>query len=100
MTQVNVTGATGFVFDWAYNPDDGQLYGGDSTQGQLAVLDVLADAQGLRFDGDAGPYPPGTLGELIFGDCVSPALQGLSVNQVLELAHGVLSSCERAPSAA
>ncbi|MEE8525564.1 MAG: hypothetical protein V3T72_16635, partial [Thermoanaerobaculia bacterium] len=64
------------------------------TQVVAATLNVLADAQGLRFDGDSGTYPPGTLGTLVFGDCVAEPLQGLSVNEVLDLAHGVLSSCD------
>jgi hypothetical protein len=44
--------ATGLVHDWAYNPADGKLYGGDSTQGQLATLELLHDGSwiGLRED--------------------------------------------------
>ncbi len=39
--QVNLSGATGYVHDWAYRAADGQLYGGDSLHGQLAVLDPV-----------------------------------------------------------
>ncbi len=38
-TSVTITGAAGAVHDWAYNPADGKLYGGDSANGQIAVLD-------------------------------------------------------------
>ncbi len=37
-TSVPITGAKGLVFDWAFSPADGNLYGGDSTHGHLAVL--------------------------------------------------------------
>ncbi|MCG8457259.1 MAG: hypothetical protein MI919_13370 [Holophagales bacterium] len=33
----------GIVNDWAYNPTDGKLYGGDSTHGELAVVELLPD---------------------------------------------------------
>lgn len=38
-TKVNIVGATGFVHDWAYNPENGNLYGAD-TDGQIAKLDL------------------------------------------------------------
>ncbi len=43
--QVNMTGAKGFVHDWAYREADGLLYGGDSLDGQLAVLDPVTGAR-------------------------------------------------------
>ena len=46
VTSVVVTGATGYVFDWAAHTD-GLLYGGDSSHGQLAVLDPQS---GVRVD--------------------------------------------------
>ncbi len=60
VTTVRITGADGYVFDWAYNPSDGLLYGGDSSDGQLAVLDP---ATGVRSDFDVaapGILPAGT----------------------------------------
>ncbi|MEE8525133.1 MAG: hypothetical protein V3T72_14445, partial [Thermoanaerobaculia bacterium] len=57
VTPVSVTGDTGFVFDWAYNSADGLLYGGDSTDGQLAVLDP---ATGARTDFSVADLPAGT----------------------------------------
>lgn len=54
---VPVTGDTGFVFDWAYNPADGRLYGGDMTHGQLAVLDPVT---GIRTDFAVEELPSGT----------------------------------------
>lgn len=40
-TSVDFTGGGGFVHDWAAHPTDGLLYGGDSSHGQLAVLDPI-----------------------------------------------------------
>jgi uncharacterized repeat protein (TIGR01451 family) len=47
VTSVAITGAGGFVFDWAVHPTNGLLYGGDSSQGQLAILNP---ATGVRTD--------------------------------------------------
>jgi hypothetical protein len=47
VTSVAITGATGTVFDWAVNPTNGNLYGGDQTGGQLAVLNPTT---GVRTD--------------------------------------------------
>jgi hypothetical protein len=44
---ISITGDEGTVQDWAYNPNDGLLYGGDQTDGQLAVLDPVF---GVRTD--------------------------------------------------
>ena len=49
-TSATITGGTGRVSDWAYNRDDGNLYGGDDTDGQLAVLTTA----GTRTDGSVG----------------------------------------------
>jgi hypothetical protein len=57
VTSVAVTGATGFVFDWAVSPLDGKLYGGDSSHGQLAILDP---ATGVRTDVDVSGLPSGS----------------------------------------
>ncbi|MEE8523415.1 MAG: hypothetical protein V3T72_05750, partial [Thermoanaerobaculia bacterium] len=57
VASVAVTGASGFVFDWAVNPADGLLYGGDSTSGQLAVLDP---ATGVRTDVNVTGLPSGS----------------------------------------
>ena len=59
--QVPVTGDTGVVADWAYHPGDGRLYGGDRTDGELAILDP---ATGLRTDVavGGGGLPPSSLG--------------------------------------
>jgi hypothetical protein len=46
----------GRVNDWAYNPKDGRLYGGDYTDGQLAVVDF---GVGLRVDTDVLGLPTG-----------------------------------------
>jgi uncharacterized repeat protein (TIGR01451 family) len=56
VTSVAVTGATGFVFDWAVSPADGLLYGGDSSQGQLAILNP---ATGVRTDVNVAGLPSG-----------------------------------------
>ncbi|MEE8523631.1 MAG: hypothetical protein V3T72_06835, partial [Thermoanaerobaculia bacterium] len=57
VTTVNITGDNGFVFDWTFNTDTGLLYGGDSTQGQLAILNP---ATGVRTDfAVAGCSPAG-----------------------------------------
>jgi uncharacterized repeat protein (TIGR01451 family) len=56
VTSVAVSGATGFVFDWAVSPVDGKLYGGDSSQGQLAMLDP---ATGVRTDVGVAGLPSG-----------------------------------------
>ena len=37
---------TGNVHDWARNPVDGKLYGGDSTQGHLATLEMIDNGDG------------------------------------------------------
>ncbi|MEE8523009.1 MAG: hypothetical protein V3T72_03685, partial [Thermoanaerobaculia bacterium] len=62
VTVVPRSGASGFVFDWAVSPIDGLLYGGDSTSGQLAILDP---ATGVRTDFNLvdtglGTLPSGT----------------------------------------
>lgn len=51
VTSVAITGNAGAVMDWAYNPADGLLYGGDRTGGQLAVLNP---ATGVRSDSTVG----------------------------------------------
>jgi uncharacterized repeat protein (TIGR01451 family) len=66
VTSVSVSGATGFVFDWAVNPADGKLYGGDSSQGQVAILDP---ATGVRSDVSVSGLPSGAgYGGAWFGD--------------------------------
>jgi Repeat of unknown function (DUF6923) len=59
VSSVAITGATGTVFDWALNPTDGLLYGGDQTGGQLAVLNPTT---GVRTDSavGGGGLPTGT----------------------------------------
>ena len=44
---VTITGGIGNVHDWAAHPTNGLLYGGDSTHGQLAVLNPVT---GVRTD--------------------------------------------------
>jgi hypothetical protein len=39
VTSVGITGDDAWVNDWAYNPVDGLLYGGDQLNGTLATLD-------------------------------------------------------------
>ncbi len=51
---------TGFVHDWAYNPDDGKFYGGDRSDGQLAILElekVGSQWIGLREDRNMSEPP-------------------------------------------
>jgi extracellular elastinolytic metalloproteinase len=48
----NIEGGAGYVFDWAAHPTNGLLYGGDSTDGQLAILDPIT---GQRSDLGVGP---------------------------------------------
>ncbi len=57
VTSVPVSGAAGFVFDWAVSPDDGMLYGGDSTSGQLAMIDP---STGTRTDVNLAGLPSGS----------------------------------------
>ncbi len=59
--RVEMTGARGHVHDWAYNPTDGLLYGGDSSDGELAILNPDSGArhdQRLMDDGH-GQLPRG-----------------------------------------
>ncbi len=51
VTSVTVTGDRGLVFDWAYRPADGRLYGGDMTHGQIAVLDPSGARNDLAISG-------------------------------------------------
>lgn len=51
-----ITGDSGDVHDWAYNPTDGRLYGGDSSGGELAMLDP---ATGVRTDVAVSGLPSG-----------------------------------------
>ncbi|MEE8522863.1 MAG: DUF11 domain-containing protein, partial [Thermoanaerobaculia bacterium] len=44
-SSVAISGGEGNVSDWAYNSTDGLLYGGDSTDGELAVLDPATGAR-------------------------------------------------------
>ncbi|MEE8525839.1 MAG: hypothetical protein V3T72_18035 [Thermoanaerobaculia bacterium] len=69
VTEVTITGSSGFVFDWAASPIDGLLYGGDSTDSQLAILDPVTGVRGdvavegcmpLAPDCQATGLPPGT----------------------------------------
>jgi hypothetical protein len=53
---VTITGDAGAVHDWAYNPLDGSLYGGDSTHGQLAKLNPVT---GVRTDVAVAGLPSG-----------------------------------------
>ena len=41
LSMIDITGANAWVNDWAYNPLDGLLYGGDQLNGTLATLDPL-----------------------------------------------------------
>jgi len=61
--------------------------------GQLvaATLNVAVDDAGLRRDGGTQPFPQGTLGTLIYVNCVNTNLLGLSVNDVLALANTAIS---------
>ncbi len=56
VSSVAITGDAGQVSDWAYNPGDGLLYGGDSSDGELAVLDP---ASGVRADVAVAGLPGG-----------------------------------------
>jgi hypothetical protein len=70
--------------------------------GQLtaAMLNLGFDALGIGLCTLTGTcdfqYPPGTLGSLIFGDCVEEELEGLTVLEIVELANTVISG-EDAP---
>ncbi len=74
VTSVQITGAKGFVFDWAAHPINGLLYGGDSTHGQLAVLDPVT---GVRTDFNIAGLPSGTA----FGGAWFDALGSLFLYQ-------------------
>ena len=54
VTSVVISGASGLVADWAENPDDGLLYGGDRTDGQVAILNPMT---GARMDIDVPNLP-------------------------------------------
>lgn len=61
-TTKSITGASGNVHDWAYNPADGKLYGGDTgtvpSGGQLAVLTIGTTV--TRSDTSLSGLPGGT----------------------------------------
>ncbi|MEE8523279.1 MAG: hypothetical protein V3T72_05050 [Thermoanaerobaculia bacterium] len=54
-TNVAIVGSTGLVFDWAYDPASGRLFGGDSTSGELAKLNRTT---GFRIDSAVGGCMP------------------------------------------
>ncbi len=56
---LGISGDAGNVHDWAYNPADGKLYGGDDTHGELASLDVGATPV-ARIDVMPNLLPTGT----------------------------------------
>lgn len=56
LDKVTITGDAGSVMDWAYNPNDGLLYGGDQTNGQLAILNP---GTGVRTDVNVTGLPAG-----------------------------------------
>jgi hypothetical protein len=68
------------------------VFGGQLT---AATLNIGFDAAGIGLCTLTGtctfPHPPGTLGTLVYGDCVDDDLQGLSVNQVIALANTAIS---------
>lgn len=53
---VTISGHKGLVHDWAVDPLSGLLYGGDSTDGQIAVLDPVS---GIRVDFGVPGLPTG-----------------------------------------
>ncbi|MCP3913631.1 MAG: hypothetical protein GY713_22125, partial [Actinomycetia bacterium] len=55
VTSTAITGDIGVVGDWAFNPVDGLLYGGDSADTELATLDP---ATGIRTDLAVTGLPP------------------------------------------
>ncbi len=57
VTHVAIRGAGGSVSDWTVSPVDGKLYGGDSAQGQLAVVEP---STGDRVDFDVPGLPSGS----------------------------------------
>lgn len=61
-----ITGDKGAVQDWAYNPADGWLYGGDNYDGQLARLDP-ASGERKDFAVAAMPGLPALTGGIAFG---------------------------------
>ena len=52
-----------------------------------ATANVAFDAAGIT----SNNFPPGTLGKLVYTDCVGADLVGLSVNDVLALANIAIS---------
>ena len=56
VTEISISGDDGAVNDWAYNPHDGLLYGGDQADGQLAILDPTT---GVRTDLALAGLPSG-----------------------------------------
>jgi hypothetical protein len=71
----------------------------DSTAGVLAgqltaaTINVAFDAAGIRKDGEEPPWPPGTLGEQVYVDCVHAFFIGKTVLEVLGYGHLALSGC-------
>jgi hypothetical protein len=76
---------------------DPQLTAAGVFAGQLiaATLNVTYDAAGIGkctlLGSCSFPHPPGTLGSLVYGSCVAPALQGLDVNTVIALSNVAIS---------
>ncbi|WP_440954487.1 DUF7507 domain-containing protein [Methanosarcina sp. Mfa9] len=71
VTNVSITGDNAWVNDWAYNPNDGLLYGGDqwgNGSGTPAQLSVLNTTTGDRTDYDlvGTPLPRGPYGAAWF----------------------------------
>ncbi|AKB26166.1 type I secretion target repeat protein [Methanosarcina sp. MTP4] len=65
VTIVSITGDNAWVNDWAYNPNDGLLYGGDQWGTSLnsnSQLSVLNPATGVRTDYDVGFGPTTAFG--------------------------------------
>jgi hypothetical protein len=56
VTNITISGDDGNVNDWAYNPANGLLYGGDRVQGQVAVLNTTT---GIRTDYAVTGLPSG-----------------------------------------
>jgi uncharacterized repeat protein (TIGR01451 family) len=59
LTTQTISGDSGAVADWAAHPTDGLLYGGDSDEWELAILDP---STGVRTDLDIGLPDEGSLG--------------------------------------
>lgn len=80
-----MTWDTGLVNDWAYNPIDGKLYGGDRSDGELAVVELSPDpfnpTSAVRTDLAITGLPSGSASEAYGGAWFNATLDRLYLHR-------------------